>query len=395
MADALLDDLDDLSDVQEENEENYEGKEEVATDPAYDDDADGNADFGDNAAISSLDSHVLGNSDDAAASNSQPRPRFLDDPSLQRHLSLIQSEQDASNNSNDDSNSNNNTNNIRDQDRHQNNLILQSNRHLLSLTHEIQRAHLHLRKLYHPKFPELEELLTDPFQYRQAVGILRNEMDVTLVNDRLNDVLTSNQIITISVAGSTTSGRPLTAAELSRVDDACLYLDRLQRTQTVLRSFVQSQMERWAPSTCALVGPAIASLLLSATGGLAELAKIPACNLQLLGKTKATAASRAGFATQTRVQHAGYLMECDLVAGVPNFLKMRALKAVAGKLALAVRADYVNWESGRERSGEVGRRLYEELKGKFGKWEEVDKGQVVKALPKIVSPQMQRINVLL
>jgi len=55
----------------------------------------------------------------------------------------------------------------------------------------------------------------------------------------------------------------------------------------------------------------------------------------------------------------------------------------------------VNWESGRERSGEVGRRLFEELKGKFGKWEEVDKGQVVKSLPKIVPSQMQLWNLLL
>jgi len=348
MADALLDDLDDLSDFQEEEEEEDEQRQEATTNSVYDDEADGNDDGGGNAKTTGDNDSSLDGSDDAAASNSQPpsRPRLLDDLSLQRHLSLIQSDQDSKPSADGPATTNNTNATDRDQDRQQNNLILQSNRHLLSLTHEIQRTHLHLRKLYHPKFPELEELLTEPFQYRQAIGILQNEMDVTLVNDRLNDVLTSNQIITISVAGSTTSGRPLTAAELSRVNDACLYLDRLQRTQTALRSFVQSKMERWAPSTCALVGPAIASLLLSATGGLAELAKIPACNLQLLGKTKWTSASRAGLATQTRVQHAGYLMECELVTGVPSFLRMKALKAVAGKLALAVRADYVNWEVG-------------------------------------------------
>ena len=88
------------------------------------------------------------------------------------------------------------------------------------------------------------------------------------------------------------------------------------------------------------------------------------------------------MATQTRTQHAGYLMECPLVARCPNYLKMRATKAVAGKLALAARSDYVNCEAGRRRNADVGRRFYEELRVKFGKWEEPDKAQVVKALPK-------------
>ena len=61
---------------------------------------------------------------------------------------------------------------------------------------------------------------------------------------------------------------------------------------------------------------------------------------------------------------------------------MRALKAVAGKLALAARTDHVNVESGRPRTAAVGRRFHEELRTKFAKMEEPDKAQVVKALPK-------------
>ena len=75
-------------------------------------------------------------------------------------------------------------------------------------------------------------------------------------------------------------------------------------------------------------------------------------------------------------------MECDLVQSCPNYLKMRAVKAVAGKLALAVRCDHINVESGRQRTADVGRKFKEELRSKFAKWEEPDKAQVVKALPK-------------
>ena len=169
---------------------------------------------------------------------------------------------------------------------------------------------------------------------------------------------------------------------MAEVNTCCTYLDELKDVQKELTTFVESRMEQWSPNVCALIGPALAAQLLASTGGLHELSKIPACNLQLLGKNRSTSASRGGMATQTRTQHAGYLIECDLVQSMPNYLKMKAVKAVAGKLALVARTDHVNVESGRKRTNDVGRKFHEELRQKFAKWDEPDKAQVVKALPK-------------
>ncbi|EED91106.1 predicted protein [Thalassiosira pseudonana CCMP1335] len=362
MADNLLDDLDDLSDVEPEELTNNDdiGGDDLSND-GEDDTFNGNG---------------IDDGADGARTTASRRPRLLDDPSLKSHLSSIRSAQDA------DTNTKMSATSSKDEDHHEHTLILSSNKHLVSLGHEIHRTHLELCRLYNTKFPELEELLTDPYQYRAAIGIIQNEMDVTMVNDQLNEILTSNQIITISVAGSTTSGRALTGEELEKVNGACVYLDELRSTQEELTRFVESRMERWAPSVCALVGSSLAAQLLASTGGLAELSKIPACNLQLLGRIRSTASSRGGMATQTRTQHAGYLMECDLVQACPNYLKMKAVKAVAGKLALVARSDFVNCEAGRKRTADVGRKFHEELKQKFSKWEEPDKAQVVKALPK-------------
>ena len=348
MADALLDDLDDLSDIEPE--------ETLPTEDAQEESFEANG--------------------QPSTEDKTKRTRLLDDLSLKSHLASIQSSQslgDAKPPANDST--------AKDTEYAEHQLILSSNRHLVSLGQEIHRAHLELCKLYHEKFPELEDLLTDPFQYRAAVKIIGNEMDVTVVNDRLNEVLSSNQIITISVAGSTTSGRPLSEGELKQVHATCLYLDELKQTRETLTNFVESRMERWAPNICALIGSSLAAKLLASTGGLAELSKIPSCNLQILGKVRSTSSARGGMATTSRT-HAGYLTECDLVASMPNYLKMRGVKAVAGKLALAARTDHVNVETGRKRTNEVGRRFHEELRGKFAKWEEPDKAQVVKALPK-------------
>jgi len=390
MADALLADLDDLSDVDPEEE------------PSTDDVTGGNG-FGGDGDASHLNALMHGVADDddgtAAASSILPstsaslaptkqRLALLNDPSLKQHLASVRALRSSLDDDGDKKPSAANnytpttTTQEADDDEHQHSLILASNKHLISLSHEIHRTHLELCRLYHPKFPELEELLTDPFQYRYAIGILQNEMDVTNANEELNTILSSNQIITISVAGSTTSGRPLSDDELKLVNTTCQYLDELKSTQSELTTFVESKMERWAPNVCALIGPSIAAQLLASTGGLAELSKIPACNLQLLGKHKSTSLSRGGMATQARLQHAGYLMECEMVASMPNYLKQKAVKAMAGKLALAARADHVNVECGRRRSSEVGDKFREELRTKFVKWEEPDKAQVVKSLPK-------------
>jgi U4/U6 small nuclear ribonucleoprotein PRP31 len=388
MADALLDDLDDLSDVQSDIEPSYGDvySEENTRGVDYDDDnyRGGNNDEsrGDPSAVSSSSSSSL-----------RIRPRLLDDSSLKLHLSSVRAVSNRENDDNDDRKHSASVTTSKDDEERQHALILASNRHLVSLGHEIHRTHLDLCRLYHPKFPELEELISDPFQYRAVIGILQNDMDVTRSNDQLNDILTSNQIITISVAGSTTSGRLLTDDEMSMLNSSCVYLDDLKLTWDELTNFVESRASRWSPNVCALVGPAMAAKLLATAGGLGELCRVPACNLQLLGRKRSaiggggggvsSSSTRSdGMATKAREQHAGYLMECDLVTSLPNYLGMKAAKAVAGKLALAARADHVNVETGRTRTSDVGRRLREELVTKFHKWEEPDRAQVVKALPK-------------
>ena len=370
MADALLDDLDDLSDVEPEEETNNNAAEETLA---------GNDGGGMISAEHQDHNTANGNNETATKqTNNTNNNRLLNNDALQSHLQSIRTIQQKDNTTKIMSHHKNS----KEEDEHEHQLILTSNKHLASLRSELHNTHLDICKSYHPKFPELEELITDPFQYRAAIGIIQNEEDVTNVNEELNDVLSSNQIITISVAGSTTNGRMLTQEELNQVNNACLYLDELQSVQNELTSFVESRMEQWSPSVCALVGPALAAQLLASTGGLAELARVPSCNLQLLGKNRSTASSRGGMATQSRTQHAGFLIDCDLVQSCPNYLKMRAVKAVAGKLALAVRCDHINVESGRQRTADVGRKFKEELRIKFGKWEEPDKAQVVKALPK-------------
>jgi U4/U6 small nuclear ribonucleoprotein PRP31 len=207
-------------------------------------------------------------------------------------------------------------------------------------------------------------------------------MDLTKVNDELNAILNSNQIITVSVAGSTTSGRALTEDERARVDAAATYIEELLEVQTKLIRFVENSMEALAPSICALIGPSTAARLIGLVGGLAEITKIPSCNLQVIGQVKQNSTSRAGMSSASTKRHEGIVAECDLVRSVPRELQKKALKAVAAKLALAARYDFVNVDTGRPRSAQTGLQFRNGLKEKFEKLQEPDKAQVLKALPK-------------
>jgi U4/U6 small nuclear ribonucleoprotein PRP31 len=336
------------------------------------------------------------------------RPLLLEDTKLQHHLELLrqlgrqQQQQKISNLQNDNHNNNNNNNNVHKNkiDDEMNNsyqLIVTSNKFLSQLTNEYQRAYSTLCRAYHPKFPELEELIVDPKKFRQTVSIIGNqEMDMTkIINEELANILSSNQIITISVAGSTTSGRNLSTAEWAIVESSCIYMDRVEEVKKELSTFLEQKMESLVPNVCAIVGPTLAARLLALAGGIGELAKLPACNLQVLGQLKHSALSRAGLSTYHTRPHMGILAECDIIQRCPIHLQRRALKLVASKIVLAARCDYIHVETGRrttttaadhhqqqQQQAAVAQQFLREISTKIAKWEEPDKAPVIKALPK-------------
>lgn len=210
-------------------------------------------------------------------------------------------------------------------------------------------------------------------------------MDISNVSDKLNQFLTSNQILTVSVSASTTSGRSLTPNEMLEVNRAINYVDEILQIQNELTAFVENRMENLAPNICALVGnSAIVAHLLGLAGGLEELSKIPACNLQVLGQTKQSGASRGGLSSANTRPNEGILANCDLVTRCPKHLQKKALKTVAAKLALAARCDYANAYSGgfNNKNSTSGQSFRNEIESKIEKWEEPDKAPVLKALPK-------------
>lgn len=105
-------------------------------------------------------------------------------------------------------------------------------------------------------------------------------MDLTMVN--LDDVLPQATIMVVSVTASTTSGQPLPAESLKKVLDAADSALQIDEDKGLILKLVQQKMHKIAPNLSAAVGTEIAARLMGVAGGLINLSKMPACNVQVV-----------------------------------------------------------------------------------------------------------------
>ncbi|VAH46163.1 unnamed protein product [Triticum turgidum subsp. durum] len=165
-------------------------------------------------------------------------------------------------------------------------LIVDCNALSVDIENELIIVHNFIRDKYRLKFPELESLVHHPIDYAHVVKKIANEMDSTLVD--LEGLLPSAVIMVVSVTALTTSGKPLSEENLVKTIEACYRALNLDAAKKKVLDFVEGRMGYIAPNLSGIVGSAVAAKLMGIAGGLGALAKMPACNVQLLGGKKKT-----------------------------------------------------------------------------------------------------------
>ncbi|PYH90645.1 mRNA splicing factor PRP31 [Aspergillus ellipticus CBS 707.79] len=254
----------------------------------------------------------------------------------------------------------------------------------LSTADELTRLHKVLRDHYSIRFPELETLVTNPLDYAKTVAILKNgplndikalsTSPANMVGVPLRSILDGPSLMVVAVEGTTTRGREMTESELKAVLDTCERILKLDRERTALTESIQSRMSQIAPNLAALIGPETAAQFLNQTGGLRELAKIPACNLAAQGSKRSEG---LGFATNIGIRSQGFLYNAPMIQDVPNDLKRQAIRIVSAKMVLATRADVSNYAP----DGSLGEDLKQQCFQRLEKLTEPPPNSGVKALP--------------
>ncbi|OAG13108.1 pre-mRNA-processing factor 31 [Paraphaeosphaeria sporulosa] len=263
-------------------------------------------------------------------------------------------------------------------------LLKDANENSTQIDDEIMLVHKFIRDHYSLRFPYLEELIKNPIDYAKTVAIIKNgpldnikeiaQSTDNLVGVPLKTILEGPQLMVVTVEASRAAGRDLNDAELQAILDACMMLLHLDKAKGILIEYVQSRMAAFAPNLTILIGSLTAAQLINYAGGLAGLAKTPACNIPPLGSNKATG---LGFATNVGIRHQGFLYHSPLLQTVRQDLKKQAMRIVSGKLILAARVDMVH----QSPDGSTGRELKDECERRLDKLTEPPKNQGVRALP--------------
>ncbi|MGQ9582018.1 MAG: NOP5/NOP56 family protein [Thermoplasmatota archaeon] len=131
-------------------------------------------------------------------------------------------------------------------------------------------------------------------------------------------------------------GAPLSEADEAAVRAWASLVREVARCRSGLEAYITKRMAELAPNLSATVGPLLAARLISLTGGLDRLSRLPASTVQLLG------AERALFQFMRRggrpPKH-GALFQHPVVHRAAPDLRGRVARALASSAALAARAD--------------------------------------------------------
>lgn len=264
-------------------------------------------------------------------------------------------------------------------------LLTQANTLSTSIDGEIFLVHKFIRDHYSVRFPELETLIQNPLDYAKTVAIIGNgpmeniraisESKDNVVGQSLRQFLDGPSLMVVTVEATTTRGNSLSDSELATVRRACEMTLQLDKAKKVLSEYVQSRMSLFAPNLTTLIGSLTAAQLLNYTGGIAGLAKTPACNIPPLGSKKSAAAT--GLATNVGVRHQGFLYNNDIVREVASDLRTQAMRILSAKIVLAARVDQAH----ESPAGELGLVFYDQVEKRINKLSEAPPNKGVRALP--------------
>ncbi|OAV88633.1 hypothetical protein PTTG_08470 [Puccinia triticina 1-1 BBBD Race 1] len=259
-------------------------------------------------------------------------------------------------------------------------LIVQANNLAVEIDNEVMVVHKFIRDHYAPRFPNLERLLPNPYEYLRAVRLFGNTPDLSSVRG-FENVLSSATAMIVTVEAATVSDdRVLTELEWNRVDKAVLAAEELEDARRKILEYVESRMSLMAPNLSAIVGTRTAAKLMGVAGGLSGLSKMPSCNVHLLGAQKKNLATGFSTAHSTHSQqrlHTGFIYQCDLVRNTEEPFRMKAQRTIGAKCVLATRMDH----SRQYLDGSYGMKLKEEIKIKLEKLAEPPPQKLTKALP--------------
>lgn len=135
------------------------------------------------------------------------------------------------------------------------------------------------------------------------------------------------------------AGRPLAPDEGEAMAAMARHIRDTRTEGRLLRETLEEAMVGTAPNLAALAGPLVGARLLSLAGSLERLSRMPSSTIQLLGAEKALFLH---IKEGTPSPKHGVIFQHPSVHSSPPWLRGKVARALAGKLAIAARADAID-----------------------------------------------------
>jgi nucleolar protein 56 len=192
-----------------------------------------------------------------------------------------------------------------------------------------------LREWYGVHFPELDRLVDKHETYARLVLKLGNKDNFTVKNFEAEDIPKA-KVEQIVKAAEASMGADLSEKDMSQIQALCKNLIDLYKLRQGLEDYLDKTMEEVAPNVKALTGSLLGARLIALAGGLTNLARIPASTIQVIGAEKALFRS---LKTGTRPPKHGIIFQHAYLHEAKKWHRGKIARALAGKLAIAARAD--------------------------------------------------------
>jgi nucleolar protein 56 len=240
-------------------------------------------------------------------------------------------------------------------------VVAQAIQTLDELEKTINMLMAHVREWYGIHFPELDRLLEKHETYARLVEGLGNKEGFTVENLESQDVPRIKAEAIAKVAEKS-MGADLADSDLTQIRALCQNVTNLYKLRQNLEAYIDTTMEEVAPNTRYLVGALLGARLIAVAGGIMNLAKRPASTIQILGAEKALFRS---MKTGTRPPKHGMIFQHTMIHDAKRWQRGKIARALAGKLAIAARADaFGGREIGAELKANLDRRI-EEIREKY------------------------------
>jgi nucleolar protein 56 len=220
-----------------------------------------------------------------------------------------------------------------------------------------------IREWFGLHYPELDRLLDKHETYARLVVNLGTRNNFT--EKKLEEEgLPKNKSHSIAEVAEASMGADISHEDLIQIQDMSSKILSLYELRQSLEAYVDSVMEEIAPNIRAIGGSLLGARLLALSGGLLNLAKLPASTIQVLGAEKAL--FRA-LKTKARPPKHGIIFQHPLIHDSKRWQRGKIARALAGKLSIAARVDAFNGEYiGDKLKLELEKRI-EEIKERYEK----------------------------